>query len=161
MPTEAMQQFLELFHPNPGNSYLLVTSVIDEVADALYEKTAAINGSFHIALYAQGKFPKAKVEVIDALHKPFKSLPREHDRVIFKDIFTQHKNPAMLLKLAYRALANAAEVIIVEPQGSLEQEATKEMLEAHEFRAPNAIENLLKGYDVFTARKMHMWGNGL
>ncbi len=156
-----MEQFLELFHPNPGNSYLLVTSNIDEVADALHATITAVEGNFSIALYGQGDFAGAKVEQIDALHKPFRALPRDNDRVIFKDILTRHASANMLLKLAYKTLANAAEVIIVEKAGELDETATKELLEANEFRAPNKIEGLLEGYDVFTARKMHMWGNGL
>jgi len=156
-----MTQFLELFHPNPGNAYLLVTSKIDSVADGLYNKINEVNGKFAIALYGKGDYQNAKVEQIDSLSKPFKAQPREYDRVIFYDIFSFHTNPELLLKSAYRTLANAAEVIIVEPKDSLDSFATKELLEQCEYRAPHHIDDILDGYDVFTARKMHMWGNGL
>ncbi len=156
-----MQQFLELFHPLPGNSYLLVTSRIDKIAEALFEKTAEVEGNFSVALYGKGDFDKAKVEQIDSLAKPFRALPRDNDRVIFYDIFTKHTSSEMLLKLAYRTLANAAEVIIIEPKNSLDTQTTYELLEKMEFRAPNLIEDILDGYDVFIAKKMHMWGNGL
>jgi len=156
-----MQQFLELFHPNPGNAYLLVTTRVDEIADALFSKINAVEGKFGIALYGEGVFEGAKVEHIDSLSKPFKSQPREYDRVIFYDILTKHTNKELLLKLAYRTLANAAEVIIVEQKDTLDVESTKELLESCEYRAPNHIEDVLDGYDVFVARKMHMWGNGL
>ncbi len=156
-----MQQFLELFHPLPGNSYLLVTSKIDEVADALFRKIEEVGGNFSIALYGNGDFKDAKVEEIDSLSKPFRALPRDNDRVIFYDIFGKHTSQKMLLKLAYRTLANAAEVIIVEPKGALKNEETCKLLEEMEFRAPNRIEEILDGYDVYVAKKMHMWGNGL
>ncbi len=156
-----MQQFLELFHPLPGNSYLLVTTKIDAVADALFEKIEAVDGNFSIALYGEGTFKNAKVEEIDAFSKPFKALPRDNDRVIFYDIFSYHDNPSMLLRLAYRTLANAAEVILIEPHNTLDAEKTLHLLENHEFRAPNRIEGILEGYDLFIAKKMHMWGNGL
>ena len=156
-----MQQFLELFHPLPGNGYLLVTTKIDKTADALYKKLSAVEGSFNIALYGEGAFDDAKVEHIDSLAKPFRALPRDNDRVIFYDIFTKHASQKMLLQLAYRTLANAAEVIIVEPKGTLDPQETYELLESMEFRAPNLIEDILDGYDVFVAKKMHMWGNGL
>ena len=157
-----MQQFLELFSPLPGNSYLLVTKKIDRVADALFAKLEAVGGNFSIVLYGdEESFDGAKVEYIDSLSKPFRALPREHDRVIFYDIFSKHASPSMLLKLAYRTLANAAEVIIIEPSGRHTPRELYEMLENHEFRAPNCIDGILEGYDVFIAKKMHMWGNGL
>ena len=156
-----MEQFLELFHPLPGNSYLLVTTKIDDIAAALYKKIEAVDGNFSIALYGDGDFQNAKIERIDSLNKPFKALPRDNDRVIFYDIFNHHDNPSILLKLAYRTLANAAEVVVIEPKDTLEAEKTNRMLEEHEFRAPNRIEGILEGYDVFVAKKMHMWGNGL
>jgi len=39
-------------------------------------------------------------------------------------------------------------------------EAMKEMLEEFEFRAANDID-VVEGYDLVMAKKMHMWGNGL
>ena len=156
-----MEQFLELFHPNPGNSYLLVTSKIDSIADALFQKTQDVGGEFKIALYGDGNYEKAKLQIVDNLTKPFKAQPREFDRVIFYDIFTKHASQNMLLKLAYTALSNAAEIIIVEPKGKLERLQTYELLEANEFRAPNLIEDIVDGHDLFVAKKMHMWGNGL
>ena len=156
-----MQQFLELFHPLPGNSYLLVATRLDAVADALHEKIEEVGGNFSIALYGEGKYKNAKVENIDSLSKPFHALPRDNDRVIFYDIFTKHTSQTMLLRLAYRTLANAAEVVIVEPKDTLKSEETCKLLEEMEFRAPNRIEDILEGYDVFVAKKMHMWGNGL
>jgi hypothetical protein len=35
------------------------------------------------------------------------------------------------------------------------------MLDKSEFRAANTISDLIAGYDVIVAKKMHMWGNGL
>ena len=156
-----MKQFLELFHPLPGNSYLLVTTKIDAVTDALHRKIEEVGGNFSIALYGNGDFEDAKVEEIESLSKPFRALPRDNDRVIFYDIFSKHASQKMLLKLAYRTLANAAEVVIIEPKDMLQSEDTCKLLEEMEFRAPNRIEDLLDGYDVFVAKKMHMWGNGL
>jgi len=156
-----MQQFLELFHPNPGNAYLLVTSDIDTIAEALFSKIDDVDGKCGIALYGDGEFEGAKVQHIPSLSKPFKTQPREYDRVIFYNILTKHTNKELLLKLAYRTLSNAAEVIIVEQKDTLHVEKTKELLESCEYRAPNHIEDILEGFDVFTARKMHMWGNGL
>ena len=140
---------------------MLVTTKIDSIADALLQKTAEVDGVFSIALYGKGDFDKAKLQRIDSFSKPFKAQPREHDRIILYDIFTKHHSQKTLLSAAYRALSNAAEVIIAEKKGKLKRYPTYELLEAHEFRAPNLIEGILKDYDVYTAKKMHMWGNGL
>ncbi len=156
-----MQQFLELFHPLPGNGYLLVTSKIDGLANALNDKITEIGGNFSIALYGKGDFEDAKIQKIDSLSKPFHALPRDNDRVVLYDIFAKHTSKKMLLQLAYRTLANAAEIIIIEPKNTLQREETCALLEKMEFRAPNRIEDILEGYDVFIAKKMHMWGNGL
>lgn len=156
-----MQQFLELFHPNPGNSYLLVCTKIDPIADALRKKIEAVDGEFEVVLYGEGEYDKAKLQKIDSLSKPFKALPRDNDRVVFYDIFTKFDSKKTLLSLAYRTLSNGAEVVIVEPKGVLDRMQVYELLEQNEFRAPNLIEDILDGYDVFVAKKMHMWGNGL
>lgn len=35
-----------------------------------------------------------------------------------------------------------------------------ELLEKFEYRAANYM-NIVDGYDIFMAKKLHMWGNGL
>ncbi len=161
-----LQQFLELFHPLPGNHYIEVTTQVDDVSYALSKLMQEVEGKFELVLYTQQtpsfdeQLPEAKLQHITNLGHPFRALPREHDIVVFKDIFSQHHNKEMLLRIAYTTLANTAEVVIVEPKGSLDIEVTKALLEKFEFRAPNAMD-ILDGYDVLTAKKMHMWGNGL
>ena len=48
----------------------------------------------------------------------------------------------------------------MEKKGLLDIPLIKQMLEEFEFRASNEI-NLLDGYDLIMAKKMHMWGAGL
>ncbi len=161
-----LKQFLELFNPLPGNHYLLVTDKIDEVAFALEALLEKVGGELHIALYEDtpSELPAtlnaAKLQSIQNKAQPFRALPRDNDIVIFKDIQQLHKNFELLLKIAYTTLANNADIIIMQKSDSMDVEATKELLESYEFRAPNAID-LLKGYDLVMAKKMHMWGNGL
>jgi hypothetical protein len=66
----------------------------------------------------------------------------------------------MILKLAYTTLANTANIVIIEKKGVMDIEAVKTMLEEHEFRASNEID-IIDGYDLVMAKKMHMWGAGL
>jgi hypothetical protein len=159
-----LEQFLELFNPLPGNHYLEVTTKIDALSYALSELMDGVEGSFEVVLYAQESEPlnstKIKLQEIKSLHNPFRALPRNHDVVVLKDIFSRHQNKELLLRIAYTTLANTAEIVIVEPKGILDIEATKLLLEKFEFRVPNAMD-ILDGYDVLTAKKMHMWGNGL
>ncbi len=37
----------------------------------------------------------------------------------------------------------------------------EDLLDKSEFRATNAIMDLIDGYEVIVAKKMHMWGAGL
>jgi len=161
-----LTQFLELFNPLPGNRYLEVATKTDEITKALYELTSSVDGELNLAIYNQDdidetlKFPNANIQYIKNLKQPFRALPRDNDIVIFKDIFHLHLNPKIILNIAYKTLANAANIIIIQKNGLMNVEVIKKMLEEHEFRASNEI-NILEGYDLVMAKKMHMWGNGL
>jgi predicted nicotinamide N-methyase len=161
-----LKQFHELFNPLPGNHYLQVTDVIDETTEAIYELIEGANGELRVALYEDSpsnlpsNLKNIKLQSIQKLSNPFRALPRDNDIVIFKDIFYKHKNPQVLLRIAYTTLANTANLIIMEKKGTMDIEATKELLEKFEFRAPNAID-VMDEYDLVMAKKMHMWGNGL
>ena len=98
-----------------------------------------------------------KLENFDVI---FRALPRDNDIVIFHDIFSRHSQKERILKNAYMTLANAGQIVIIEKKGEIDIGQIKEHLEAHEFRAANAID-LIEGYDLVVAKKMHMWGNGL
>ncbi|MEA3228361.1 MAG: hypothetical protein U9P38_04730 [Campylobacterota bacterium] len=161
-----LKQFLELFNPYPGNSYLEISSGTSETTIALQELLNGVDGSLDLVIYSDDKsdlkeqFPNSKVQQIDDLSKPFRAMPRSADIVILKDFFHLHKNQDMIIKTAYTALANTADIIIMEKKGIMDIEATYEMLERLEFRASNLIE-VLPEYDLIMAKKMHMWGNGL
>jgi hypothetical protein len=161
-----LNQFLELFNPLPGNHYLQVTTQPDETTLALQKLIDEVDGEFRLAIYAQDEFTldsglsKTKTQFVKKFNTPFRALPRDNDIVIFKDILSKHTNPKLLLKIAYTTLANTADIIIMEKKGTMDIEATKELLEAFEFRAANAID-VVDEYDLVMAKKMHMWGNGL
>jgi hypothetical protein len=161
-----LKQFLELFNPLPGNHYIQITTAIDETTFALNNLMKSVDGEFHLALYSKematlpSELSNVKLQRINKRNAPFRALPRDHDIVIFKDIFTQYTDLQLLLRIAYTTLANTADIIIMEPKGTMDIEATKELLEKFEFRAPNAID-VVEGYDLVMAKKMHMWNNGL
>lgn len=162
-----LTDFLQLFNPLPGNHYIQISTQVDETTNALYEMMQECDGEFRLALYTQEdvtlerSLEGTKLQLIKNFKSPFRSLPRDNDSVIFKDIFAKHAEPELLLRVAYTTLANTADIVIIEKKNTLDIEKTKELLEKFEFRAPNHIEGVLDGYDVLTAKKMHMWGNGL
>lgn len=161
-----LNQFLELFNPLPGNCYMQVTTEPDQTTTALAQLMENVNGELRVVYYTEDKELFNSLDVdrkqqVDSFAKPFRALPRDNDIVIFKDIFSQHLRSEQLLKIAYTTLANAAHIIIMEKKGTMDIEATIELLDRFEFRSPNYIENVVEGYDLVMAKKLHMWGNGL
>ena len=146
-----LKQFLELLNPLPGNHYLQVCRCEDDITTELKSLMENVDGVLNLALYNEDNLD---------LSQPFRALPRNHDLVILKDVLNAHKNQKMILKLSYTTLANTAHIIIIEKKGVMDIEALKTTLEEFEFRAPNEID-ILDGYDLVMAKKMHMWGNGL
>ncbi|WP_321779315.1 hypothetical protein [Sulfurimonas sp.] len=146
-----LEQFSQLFTPLPGNHYLEVCTKEDEVTKLLSSMMDKVDGELSVVLYDEQNLN---------FSQPFRAMPREHDMVILKDVFSKHENQKMILKLSYLTLANTANVIILEKKGILDLEAIKTLLEEMEFRAANEID-IIDGYDLIMAKKMHMWGNGL
>ena len=160
-----LKQFLELFNPYPGNHYLQVTTKVDETTKALASLMQDVDGEFSLVLYnsdedLQEQFPKAKLQYIPNFKQAFRALPRTHDIIIFKDFFHLHENQKGVLKIAYTALANAADIVIMQKKGTMDIEATLALLEEFEFRSQNYID-VLPEYDLVMAKKLHMWGAGL
>ena len=146
-----LEQFSQLFNPLPGNHFLQITTAEDEITKALSLMLEGVDGELSLALYNEDNLD---------FSEPFRASARSNDMVIFKDIFHAHKNQKMILKIAYTSLANTADIIIMEKKGIMDVEAMKEMLEEFEFRAANDID-VVEGYDLVIAKKMHMWGAGL
>jgi len=161
-----LKQFLELFNPYPGNSYLEVSVGVSDTTIALQELLQKVDGNLDLVIKnddksnLKAKFPNSKIQQISDLSKPFRAMPRSADIIIFKDIFHLHTNQDTIIKTAYTALANTADIIIMQKKGTMNIEAIYDMLERLEFRAANYIDVLPK-YDLVMAKKMHMWGNGL
>ena len=146
-----LEQFKELFTPLPGNHYLQVCTCEDDITVALTSMMESVDGKLNLALYNEDNLD---------FSQPFRARSRDHDIVILKDIFHKHESQDMLLKISYLTLANTANIIIMEKKGIMDIEAMKTMLEEYEFRAANEID-IVDGYDLVMAKKMHMWGNGL
>ncbi len=159
-----MNQFLELFNPYPGNQFLLVTSHCDEIAPALADMLAKVDGSLSLHCFP-GEHEDVEAQNIKRSDiADFKSLPRalprSNDMVILQDVYAQHELKERFIKQMYATLANTGDIIIIQRRGTMDFEAMLEMLEKFEFRAGNAID-CHPDYDLVMGKKMHMWGNGL
>ncbi|TKI68783.1 hypothetical protein FCU45_09750 [Sulfurimonas crateris] len=122
-----------------------------------------VGGRFNLALYGSSTAEadiKANISYIADTKALPRAMPREHDVVVLKDIYALHEDKDALLSLSYRTLANAAHIIILEKKGILDTKELMQTLEDFEFRAANTID-VVDGYDLVMAKKMHMWGNGL
>jgi hypothetical protein len=153
----------ELFNPLPGNRYLEVTTNVDEISFLLAQMMEDVGGKFNISLYESGAAAtdiRANISHIADKKTLPRVMPREHDMVVLKDIYALHEDKDALLSLSYRTLANAAHIIILEKKGVIDTKELMQRLEEFEFRAANEID-VVDGYDLVMAKKMHMWGNGL
>ena len=153
----------ELINPLPGYTILQVTSKVDETTSILLEMLGDVGGKLNLAIYGDDMIEPAenmRVQNIANYDDMFRALPRDNDIVIFHDVFLKHSQQERMLKNAYMTLANAAYIIIIEKEGSMDIQEVKVSLEKHEFRAANEID-IIEGYDLIMAKKMHMWGNGL
>ena len=146
-----LKQFSELFNPLPGNHYMQVTTADDEISDLMRSMLKKVDGELDVVLYNDENLN---------FSQPFRALARSNDIIVFKDTFHSHTNQKAILKIAYTSLANTADIIIMEKKGVMDIEAMKNTLEDCEFRAANDID-IVDGYDLIMAKKMHMWGNGL
>ena len=153
----------ELINPLPGYTILHVTSKVDETTSILLEMLGDVGGKLNLAIYGDDMIEPAenmRVQNIANYDDMFRALPRDNDIVIFHDVFLKHSQQERMLKNAYMTLANAAYIIIIEKEGSMDIQEVKVSLEKNEFRAANEID-IIEGYDLIMAKKMHMWGNGL
>ncbi len=159
-------QFLELIKPQPGFKVLDITSHADDLTEAVRTHLEAYpRYRLGLALYPgeHQRFEPSdalKIQNIPNYGAPFRALPRDNDIVIIRDVLHQHSQAERILKAIYTTLANTGDIIVVTKDENADIEAQKEMLERLEFRAPNSIE-ILDGYTIVMAKKMHMWGNGL
>lgn len=159
------QEFLELFHPQPGYKVMEVTTHANDLTQMLAESIVPYNGRFAVALYpgehdGLETSEYVKIHSVPDFTKPFRALPRDNDIVILSDMLYEHTYPERILKACYTTLANTGEIIIIARKGSLDFERLFADLEATEYRAANKID-IFEAYDLVMAKKMHMWGNGL
>ena len=159
-------QFLELIQPQPGFKVLDVTSHADALTEAVlahlqpfqqHRLTLALYPGEHQHFTADDAL---KIQEIPNYNVPFRALPRDNDIVIIRDVFHKHTQAERILKSIYTTLANTGDVIIITKSEEADVQGQLDILERLEFRSANSID-ILDGYTLVMAKKMHMWGNGL
>jgi len=161
-----MSSFCDLFQTSPQMKILVATSHSDTLIEDICTYFEPFNAIVDLSLYPGEHTEHAstvigKVDTIKDFNSPIRSATRDYETIIFQDVLHLHSLPLKLLQLVYRSLENSAEIIIVQKCGVMETSEIEAMLEKSEFRAANTICDLIAGYDVVVAKKMHMWGNGL
>jgi len=145
---------------------LVATSHADTLIEEICAYLEPFNATVDLSLYPgeHAEYSSAvigKVDTIKDYNSPIRSATRDYETIVLQDVLHQHSLPLKLLQLIYRSLENSAEVIIVQQCGAMETSDIEALLEKAEFRAANTIADLIAGYDVIVAKKMHIWGNGL
>lgn len=163
-----MKKILELFTPQPGFKILDITAHTDEVSRLLLQRLDEVEGRLIVAQYpgehetlSAPNGAGLQLQTIPDYTRPFRALPRDNDIVFIRDVLHRHAQPERMLGAIYTTLTNAMNIVIVSEAGSVDPEKQLVMLENAEFRAGNIVEDVIEGYTVVMAKKMHMWGNGL
>lgn len=156
----------QLLHPTPHTKIMVATSHLDGMIEELSSFLSPYEGLIDISLFP-GEHQACSATCIHKIHaiKDYKSpafgVPRDYAAVIVQDVLHLHAFPLKFLQLIYRTLLNATEIIVIQKNGSMSINEIEDLLDKAEFRATNTIMDLIDGYEVIVAKKMHMWGNGL
>lgn len=155
-----------LLHPTPHTKIMVVTSHLDSMAEELGDYLALYEGLIDFSLFPGDHQTLThstfhKTFTIKDYKSPAGGVPRDYAAVIVQDVLHLHESPRKFLELIYRTLLNASEIIIVQKNGSMGIGTVEELLDQVEFRAINAITDLIEGHEIIVGKKMHMWGNGL
>lgn len=161
-----MSSFCDLFQTSPQMKILIATSHADSLIEEVCVFLEPFNATVDLSLYPGEHVEYSSVvigkkDTIKDFNSPIRSATRDYETIVLQDILHLHTMPLKLLQLVYRSLENSAEIIIVQKHGAIETSDIEAFLEKSEFRAANTISDLIAGYDVIVAKKMHMWGNGL
>lgn len=158
-------QVLELINPQPGFKLLDVTSHCDGLTQAIAKHLEPFDAARLAVSQYPGEHQELMCDIDLKIHEvpnykaPFRALPRDNDMVFIRDVLDRHEFPERLIKAVYTTLANTGDIVIISSKpDQIEQQL--ELLERLEFRAGNAID-IWDNISIVTAKKMHMWGNGL
>lgn len=140
--------FKELFSDYPNIAILHIDNSLNLI-DTAIEEVRALNG---------GNIKYIKFENQNSAR--LRATAREYEYIILGDILSHCPNKDKILQLMYKAIENSGNIIILEKKSNNNEEEILNLLDELGFMASNSID-LFDDYYLFTAKKMHHWGNGL
>lgn len=143
-----LELFKELFSPYINISILHIDNSLDLVNKTLEEVREENEGNIKY------------IPFIDETSASLKATAREFEYIVLSDILKYCPNKDKILKLMYKAIENSGNIIILEKKENNNRYEILDLLENIGFQAPNCIE-LFDDVEIFTAKKMHHWDNGL
>ncbi len=158
-----MERLLELFEFTPGYRLLHITDDAAKAATPFLNPLKECEGQLDIIQYGQREhfFPEhVKLRTVASVQKPFKAAARDYESMLVVDMLHQTPHPHKFLKHCYTCLENSALILVLQKKGTMETERIKELLDSVDFQAANGID-IIEGYELVVAKKMHMWCNGL
>jgi len=145
---KSLELFTSLFGDVPNLAILHINNGVDFLNPVIENVVNQSDGKLDYTDFSNEKALKVRM------------VPRTYEYVILSDILDSCENKIKLLKMYYTALENSANIIILTKKSSNSVEEIKNLLEEAQFRAINDID-IFDEYIIVTAKKMHMWGNGL
>jgi len=146
--SKELNLFKELFAPYPNIAILHINNNLDLINDTLEKVKNENEGNIKYITFIEESSAKLR------------ATAREYEYVVLGDILSYCPNKDKILKLMYKAIENSGNIIILEKKENSDRFETTQLLEDIGFQAANYIE-LFEEYDLFTAKKMHHWDNGL
>jgi len=140
--------FKELFTDCPNIAILHVNNSLNLINDALEEVRSTNDGNIKY------------IEFEKESDARLRATAREYEYIVLGDILSSCPNKDKILKLMYQAIENSGNIIILEKKSHNNKDEILDLLDKLGFMASNTIE-LFEEYYIFTAKKMHHWGNGL
>lgn len=146
--SKELSLFKELFADYPNIAILHINNSLNLINDALEEVRSVNDGNIKY------------IEFEKESDARLRATAREYEYVVLGDILSHCPNKDKILKLIYQAIENSGNIIILEKKSHGNKDEILGLLDELGFMASNTIE-LFEEYYIFTAKKMHHWGNGL
>ncbi len=140
--------FKDLFQPFENIKVLHINNGVDFLNPVIEEVVTNLDGEFD------------NREFTDEASTKLSGTAREFEYIILSDILSHCPNKDKIMKMMYKALENSANIIILEKISHQNVDEIKSLLDQCSFVAINHID-LFDEYVIITAKKLHMWGNGL
>lgn len=140
--------FKDLFKPFENISILHINNGVDFLNPVIKEVVDSLHGEFEHIVFENESSAKLK------------GTARDYEYIVLGDILSHCPNKDKILKIIYKALENSADLVIIEKKSHNNIDEIKQLLDKTNFVAINHID-LFDEYMIITAKKLHMWGNGL